>query len=290
MTDAGYDIDEELVRGLLTDQHPDLSDLLVGERFEGMDTVVFRLGEQFAVRLPRWPRSIVRVEAELRWLPELSRSWTFPAQVPVREGKPGRGYPATWAVVRWLDGVIAFEEPLGAEAAKPLGAAISEIHRPHPPDAPFNDEQSMTIEERDPTFRSCLDAARESLVGFDFDEERSVQLWERGLASAAGVATTWIHDDLHPFNVISDRGRFGGIIDWSDMARGDPASDIGRLWLLLDGGDVRAALEAYGEMAQETMHRSQAIGIFMCLGWAVSDSPRIAKWGIDRLRGVDLVR
>jgi aminoglycoside phosphotransferase (APT) family kinase protein len=281
MSDDAYDIDEELVRRLLADQHPDLSDLAVGEHFEGMDTVVFRLGEDLAVRLPRWHRSIERVETELHWLPELSRSWTFPAQVPLRQGEPGRGYPAIWAVVRWLDGVIAFEEPLRSEAAAPLGAAIGEIHQPHPPDAPFNDEQSMPIAERDPMFRSCLAEARVKLPGFD--EERAVQVWDAGLAAGSDVETTWIHADLHPFNVISDRGRFAGIIDWSDMARGDPASDIGRLWLLLDGEDVPTALEAYGEMTRRTMRRAEAIGLFMCLGWAVADSPRIVKLGFDRL-------
>jgi aminoglycoside phosphotransferase (APT) family kinase protein len=284
MIDNAYDIDGELVRGLLFDQHPDLSDLGVGERFEGMDTVVFRLGVDLAVRLPRWHRSIERVETELRWLPELSRSWTFPAQVPLRQGEPGRGYPATWAVVRWLDGVIAFEEPLRSEAAAPLGAAIGEIHQPHPPDAPFNDEQSMPITERDPMFRSCLAEAREKLPGFD--QTRAVKVWEEGLAAGSDVDTTWIHADLHPFNVISDRGRFAGIIDWSDMARGDPASDIGRLWLLFDGVDVPISLEAYGEMDPATLRRAEAIGMLMALGWAVSDSPRIAQWGIDRLAGL----
>jgi aminoglycoside phosphotransferase (APT) family kinase protein len=284
MSDDAYDIDEELVRGLLADQHADLSDLGVGERFEGMDTVVFRLGEDLAVRLPRWHRSIERVETELRWLPELSQSWTFPAQVPLRQGEPGRGYPAIWAVVRWLDGVIAFEEPLRSEAAAPLGAAISEIHQPHPADAPYNDEQSMPIAERDPIFRSCLTEARVKLPGFD--EERAVQVWEEGLAAGWDVDTTWIHADLHPFNVISDGGKFAGIIDWSDMASGDPASDIGRLWLLLDGKDVPTALEAYGEMPRRTMRRAEAIGLFMCLGWAVAESPRILKLGLERLAGL----
>jgi aminoglycoside phosphotransferase (APT) family kinase protein len=284
MIDDAYDIDLELVRGLLSDQHPDLSDLGVGERFEGMDTVVFRLGEELAVRLPRWPRSIERVETELRWLPELSRTWTFPAQVPVRQGGPGRSYPATWAVVRWIDGVIAFEEPLRGEAAAPLGAAISQIHLPHPPDAPFNDEQSMPIAERDGVFRSCLAEARVKLAGFD--EEMALQVWEGGLAAGSDVDTTWIHADLHPFNVISDRGRFAGIIDWSDMARGDPASDIGRLWLLLEADAVPTALQAYGEMTQGTMRRAEAIGLFMCLGWAVAESPRIVPLGIERLAGL----
>lgn len=191
-------------------------------------------------------------------------------------------------MVRWLDGVIAFEEPLRSEAARPLGVAINEIHQPHPPDAPFNEEQSMPISERDPVFRSCLAEARMKLPGFD--AERAIQIWEEGLAAGSDVDTTWIHADLHPFNVISDRGRFAGIIDWSDMARGDPASDIGRLWLLLDGGDVPAALQAYGEMTQETMRRSEAIGLLMCLGWAVAESPRIVPLGLERLTGLGYLR
>lgn len=104
MIDDVYDIDLELVRGLLSDQHPDLSDLGVGERLEGMDTVVYRLGDELALRLPKWPRSVERVEAELRWLPALSRSWTFsrPGIGQARgageglSGDVGRGPVARW--------------------------------------------------------------------------------------------------------------------------------------------------------------------------------------------------
>jgi aminoglycoside phosphotransferase (APT) family kinase protein len=104
MSDDAYDIDEELVRGLLADQHADLSDLGIGERFEGMDTVVFRLGEDLAVRLPRWHRSIERVYTELRWLPELSPILDLSRTGTGQAGRAGEGvlsYLGCGAMARW---------------------------------------------------------------------------------------------------------------------------------------------------------------------------------------------
>ena len=45
------------------------------------------------------------------------------------------------------------------------------------------------------------------------------------------------HGDLHPGNVLL--GRDGpAVIDWTDAARGDPAADLARTWLLLNLGAV----------------------------------------------------
>jgi aminoglycoside phosphotransferase (APT) family kinase protein len=48
-----------------------------------------------------------------------------------------------------------------------------------------------------------------------------------------------VHLDLHPLNVIiSPRGPV--VIDWTNAARGDPATDVGLTWLLLVAGELPA--------------------------------------------------
>lgn len=50
---ADIDISPALVTALLEEQHPDLARLVPVQSAEGWDNVLFRLGDELAVRLPR---------------------------------------------------------------------------------------------------------------------------------------------------------------------------------------------------------------------------------------------
>ena len=51
--EAEIDVSVTLVRDLLRAQHPDLAELPITEAASGWDNVIFRLGTEMAVRLPR---------------------------------------------------------------------------------------------------------------------------------------------------------------------------------------------------------------------------------------------
>jgi aminoglycoside phosphotransferase (APT) family kinase protein len=42
----------------------------------------------------------------------------------------------------------------------------------------------------------------------------------------------WIHGDLHPGNLLVSGGRLSAVIDFGDLAAGDPATDLSVLWTL----------------------------------------------------------
>lgn len=271
----------EVVRALLREQHPDLADREIADPVEGFDMAVFRLGEDLAVRLPRHREAVVSLDAEVRWAAELSEGWTFPAQRIVRLGVPGEEFPWCWAVTSWLPGRIAAEHPLDASAAPDLGRALARIHRPAPADAPFDVEQSIRLIERDPVLRTMLrilpavGAAR----GLNLDSGAVEELWARALSVPDDAPRVWIHADLHPFNVISDGGRFGGIIDWSSISRGDPAVDLGFLWLLLPRAAVGEAYRVYGDLDEATAARAEGIGLVKAATLAGVPKDEVARIG-----------
>src|SRR5829696_9197749 len=53
MPAAEVDVDDDLVAGLLREQHPDLARLPLRPLAHGWDNVSFRLGDDLVVRLPR---------------------------------------------------------------------------------------------------------------------------------------------------------------------------------------------------------------------------------------------
>lgn len=254
---AEVGIDEQLVRGLLADQHPDLAGLPLRFAAAGWDNELWRLGEDLAVRLPRRALGARIIVGEQRWLPELSRWLPVAVPVPLRTGVPGRRYPWPWSVVPWLAGETADRTPLAAAGARALGTALRALHEPAPPQAPHNPHRSIPLAQRTPPLplleRAAVPAADLAALG---------ALWERALAAPPAATATWIHADVHVLNLLTGpEGGLAGILDWGDVCAGDPAVDLGCRWTSLDPA-VRPAFDAaYGPIAPELDARAR--------GWAL---------------------
>src|SRR5262245_60948993 len=111
-------MDEELVRGLLKQQHPDLADLPLRPVVGGWDNQMWRLGDSLAVRMPRTERGPELLRKEYRWLPELAARLPLPVPTPYRLGSPSAAFPHSWLVTSWVEGEPADRAPISS-----LGAA-----------------------------------------------------------------------------------------------------------------------------------------------------------------------
>ena len=242
---ADVAIDADMVRALLTAQHPDLAHLPLSAPIEGWDNTVFRLGENQAVRLPRRAMGARLGETEWEGLPRISPNLTFPVPVPRRLGEPGNGYPWRWSVVPWISGERAFEAPLTEAGARDLGLAIAQIQLTYAADAPVNPYRSGTLEDVAELFDARVGAAVAAgdLSAGQGDGLRAI--FEAGAATPE-PSRTWGHLDLHGANILTHRGRLAGILDWGDAASADPATDLGQACVLVGRDKVDALLGAYG--------------------------------------------
>jgi aminoglycoside phosphotransferase (APT) family kinase protein len=141
-------IDEDLVRGLLRDQHPDLAGLELRQVEGGWDNQMWRLGEDLAVRIPRRPHGPSLLEQEYRLLPDLAPRLPLPVPVPVRLGEPSERFPATWLVISWVAGEPLDHAPIvrGAHAAEKLAGFRAALHEEAPEDAPVNPLRSVPLQ------------------------------------------------------------------------------------------------------------------------------------------------
>jgi len=285
---AEHPVDTALARALVAEQHPDLADLEIAPVAAGWDNAMFRLGEDLALRLPRRAIGAELIAKEQRWLPELAPTLPVPIPAPLRVGGPGSGYPWPWSVTPWLTGAPAERTPLHADQAPRLGAFLKALHRPAPPDAPFNPYRSIPLTERAAGAEANLErlaAARPDLID---DELRAI--WAAALAAPRDLDPTWIHGDLHARNVLSDGGVLSGVIDWGDMACGDPATDLYGLWMLMPDAAAReAALAAYGGVSAATRARARGWAVVMgaiLLEAGSADDLGLAAMGERTLRAV----
>jgi aminoglycoside phosphotransferase (APT) family kinase protein len=219
------EIDEGLVRGLLGEQFPEWADLPL-RRVEPAGTVnaIFRLGDEFSLRLPRREGPMEPGGKEFDWLPRLAPLLPLEIPVPVAQGRPTREYPWFWEVYSWVDGETVPVERIDAvQVARDLAAFVAALQEVDPAGAPPG--RGIALTERDPEIRYWM-------ARFDGDPAVKAE-WERALAAPPWHGSpVWHHGDLDARNWLVRDGHISGVIDWGSMGVGDPACDVMVAWKL----------------------------------------------------------
>ena len=272
------DIDAGLVSRLIAVQHPDLAHLEVSPGAVGWDNVMFRLGDDLAVRLPKRRVAVPLLAKEQIFLPTLAGSLPLPVSAPLRIGRPGDDFPWTWSILPWLPGKPADLAPPGPDQGGVWGGFLRALHRPAPEDAPRNPYRGVPLSARKGPVEERLARLRAHGVVTPMIEE----FWSMALQTPLETET-WLHGDPHSRNVLTDQGRFSAVIDWGDMCVGDPATDLASLWMLLDTPLARdEAIAAYGGLSPATLIRARGWAVMfgaMLLDAGLVDDPRLAAAG-----------
>jgi aminoglycoside phosphotransferase (APT) family kinase protein len=229
-------IDEGLVQRLLADQFPAWAELPV-QRVSpgGWDNRTFRLGADLSVRLPSAERYAAQVDREQQWLPQLAPLLPCAIPLPAARGRPGCGYPFDWSIYRWIDG-----EPLAAaglwrstELARELAGFLQALHAcpaqsgPRPGPQNFHRGGDLAVYDEE------MQAALKRLDG---ELQRALrQVWRDALASEHSDPAVWVHGDFAPRNLLVRGDRLAGVIDFGQVAAGDPACDLAITWTYLRG-------------------------------------------------------
>jgi aminoglycoside phosphotransferase (APT) family kinase protein len=257
-------IDAELARRLVDTQFPQWAGLplrLVDPA--GSDHVIYRLGGEASVRLPRHAGAIGQAKKELEWLPRLAPCLPLAVPVPLGVGEPAFGYPWPWAVSRWLDGATATAAALGDSraAAVQLGDFLVALQRFAPTEIPAlaarEDLRGQLLAERDAATRAAIAATSDV-----FDAAAVTRLWDEAL-SAPGWdrPPVWVHGDFHTGNLLTVDGRLSAVIDFERLGIGDPACDLMIAFTLLSASG-RAAFRDTLDVDDATWTRGR--------GWALT--------------------
>jgi aminoglycoside phosphotransferase (APT) family kinase protein len=232
--------------------------------------VMFRLGDELAVRLPRRTLGEGNIINEQTWLPKLARYLPVYIPVPTYAGTPDEGYPWHWSVVPWIKGEPADLAPLNSGQGEVLADFLNALHELAPADAPHNPYRGVPLSDRAEGIEERMARLAQET---DLMTNPIAAIWQQALSVPIDVPKTWLHGDLHQRNVLADPGgNITGIIDWGDICAGDRASDLASVWTLLPDAGARADVMEHYEASPETWQR--AAGWAVMYGVILADSGR----------------
>nr|WP_218881387.1 aminoglycoside phosphotransferase family protein [Leifsonia shinshuensis] len=283
---ADIPTDADLVAALVAAQHPDLAGplRLVSD---GWDNQLYRLGDAYAVRIPRREVAAHLIEHEQQLLPGIAARVSARVPAPVRVGAPSDLFPWPWSIVEWIDGVDGASVGAGERAgiAEALAEFVGELAVPAP-DAPHNPVRGVPLASR----REVVATRLRSLSG-RMEVAALEQAWREALAAPAWDGPPLLlHGDLHPGNLLlTETGGLAAVIDFGDVTSGDPATDLATAWLTFDGDArerFRAALPVAPDRATWLRARGWAVTMGSALAMSSDDNPRmasLARHALDQL-------
>jgi aminoglycoside phosphotransferase (APT) family kinase protein len=255
-------VDDIVVRRLLGAQFPEWSTLpLERVATPGSDHVLYRLGRDLVVRLPRKEGVESQIDKERAWLPRLAPLVPCALPTPVAKGEPSRMYPFSWSVYTWLDGDNPLEGVPGLELARDLARFVRVLQSVDSTDAPTHGDENFgrgePLARRDAATRTAI----VQLAGV-IDVRAVTAAWADALGAAVWDGRpVWVHGDLTQENILVRDGRLAAVLDFGCLGAGDPACDLMVAWSVMAARD-RNVFRAEVGVDDETWARGR--------GWALS--------------------
>ena len=259
-------IDVPLGQLLVADQFPKWARLPIRPvKTSGHDNRTFRLGHEMSVRIPSAYRYAVHVEIEQLWPPKLAPHLPLPIPTPLAIGKPAYSYPWAWSVNRWLAGESATIERIddlslfAHDLANFLNSLRSVDAANGPSPGADNFYRGGDLAVYDAETRECIVQLQDIV-----DAKAATAVWESALDAAWLGPAVWVHGDVTAENLLVKEGRLCAVIDFGQLAVGDPACDITIAWSFFRGAS-RDVFRRRLSVDEATWSRGRGWGLWKAL-------------------------
>ncbi len=259
-------IDELLVKKLISKQFPQWKDLPIRKvTLNGWDNKTFHLGKHMTVRLPSMKEYEPQVEKEHMWLPKLAPLLPLKVPKPLAMGKPEEGYPWKWSVYSWIEGESSVSADIAdwCKFANDLALFLVALHKIDTTGGPLaglhNFHRGGSLKIYDIETRKTLE-----LLKGQIDTETATKIWETAIATEWTHPPLWVHGDISAGNLLLKDGRLHAVIDFGQLAKGDPACDLAIAWTMFKGKS-REIFQKMIHLDSETWNRARAWALWKAL-------------------------
>jgi aminoglycoside phosphotransferase (APT) family kinase protein len=259
-------INEILVQNLIASQFPEWKNLPIRSvSDQGWDNRTFRLGDELLVRLPSSQKYTFQVEKEQAWLPKIAPHLPCAIPVPIALGQPEVDYPWKWSIYKWLKGESALHGQIDnlEKFAHDLAIFMNTFQQIDTTGGPLPSAQNFyrggSLLNYDGETRKAI-----SLLAGNIDHNAALELWGKAINTKYTGHSVWVHGDISLGNLLVADGNLSAVIDFGQLAVGDPACDLTIAWTMLHGKSRELFIQ-YILVDQGTWIRAQAWGLWKAL-------------------------
>ena len=239
-------INETLVSNLIAIQFPHWQKLTIRPvAYSGHDNRTFHLGEHLLVRLPSCADYALSVTTEQLWLPKLAPFLPLPIPQPLALGRSELEYLWPWSIYSWLPGASAAHAPINnlRDFAISLANFLLQLQKINATGGPgagaHNFYRGGPLAIYDTQTQQAIAILKNKL-----DVAMVTEVWESALATIWNNPPVWVHGDISFGNLLVNNGCLSAVIDFGQLAVGDPACDLAITWTQFKGESREAFKDA----------------------------------------------
>lgn len=276
---AEVTVDRDLAYRLIAGQFNALEPAELRRLSKSWDNTVWLVDRRWVFRFPRRQMTIPGIEREMAMLPRLAPLVPLPIPTPVFFGRPADGYRWPFLGAALIPGAepadTACSDADRCQLARPLAAFLRRLH----------DGDTATAVDAagelpsDPMRRGDMKLRVPNTAKRLADVER-LRMWraprsvhnvlDAARRLGAPESSALVHGDLHIRHLlVDDDCGAAGIIDWTDICRGDPAIDLPLFWSLLPPAGRGEFLDTYGTVTDAQLLRARVLALFLSATLAV---------------------
>ena len=263
-------INDDLAKRLIRLQFPQWQHLRIqAVKQSGWDNRTFHLGDDMSIRLPSDEEYAPQILKEFKWLPILAQGLSAQITTPIALGLPCKEYPWHWSINKWLEGEPSSVESINDmnQFAMQLGRFLNEFHQIDatggPPAGEHNFYRGGALSAYDDEMRKAIPLIQNPEV-----KNLVEQLWNEAISSFWKEGPVWVHGDIAVGNLLVKQGALSAIIDFGQLAIGDPACDLAITWNLFTG-DSRKVFRSSLPLDRDTWVRALGWTLWKALCWPI---------------------
>lgn len=274
------------IRLLIDTQFPEYKNLAIRKiDNSGHDNNSYHLGDDFSLRFPSAEAYSTQVIKEHTYLKALQESIPIPITEPIALGTPSEIFPFHFSINRWIKGETLTRNNINDKKQFAIELALfllslqsCDTKNGIPPGshnfyrgANFSIYQDETIQ----AINNCT----------HFNQEKCLEILNEAIQSDYVGSPVWIHGDLEVGNILVKDYHLYAVIDFGNMAIGDPACDYVIAWTYFDK-ESRAVFFDKLNLDKPTINRAKAWALWKAL--ITLDDPKrqdSAKYTLNELLG-----
>lgn len=253
------------VHSIISQQFPQYAHLEIRKvNKSGHDNRTFHLGNDFSLRFPSALEYSTQVLKEHKYCKALQKNLSFQITEPIELGYPSDLYPFHFSINKWIEGESINTVNISdkAQLARDCARFLLELKQCDSSDGPppgshnfyrggslsvYHDETIQAINQCD-----------------DFNQKQCLEIWNSGIKSIHLNQNSWIHGDFEKDNLLIKNGKLHAVIDFGNMAIGDPACDYVMAWTYFNKESRKIFL---GDLHLDpaTINRSKAWALWKAL-------------------------